>query len=78
MFEKRPTDIQKIGKALMIGLFIAVPLLMFAPRFFATADLTLQSRDRQTRNHERRQKELQRGVDIPLPYEPPVVQVINQ
>lgn len=30
MFEKRPTDIQKIGNALMVGLFIGVPLLMFA------------------------------------------------
>lgn len=31
MPQNRPTSIQRIGKALMVGLFIAVPILMFGP-----------------------------------------------
>lgn len=38
LFERRPTDIQKIGKALMVGVCVAVPILMFGPTMWVAYD----------------------------------------
>lgn len=38
MNQKRPTSIQRIGRGVMAGVFIAIPVLMFAPSLIVTYD----------------------------------------
>ena len=38
MPQNRPTSIQRIGKALMVGLCVAIPVLMFGPGIIVSYD----------------------------------------
>ncbi len=46
MFEKRPTDLKKIGKAIFIGLSLGIPAVAIIPRILASNSVQANGDDR--------------------------------